>query len=65
MFANNGIVPWFTGRSTSIFQHWILLYMALSIPLGSLINKSLKYFAWKERWQKRHEGASASAAAKP
>ncbi len=56
MFATNGILP-FGANGSSLFPHWILLYMALSIPLGSLINKSLKYFAWKERWQKRHEAA--------
>ncbi len=54
MFATNGILP-FGANGSSLFPHWILLYMALSVPLGSLINKSLKYFAWKERWQKRHE----------
>ncbi|MEK6985670.1 MAG: EMC3/TMCO1 family protein [Candidatus Thermoplasmatota archaeon] len=54
MFDTNGILPFGGADGTSLFPHWILLYMALSIPLGSLINKSLKYFAWKERWEKRH-----------
>ena len=54
MFATNGILPFGGPEGTSVFPHWILLYMALSIPLGSLINKSLKFFAWKERWEKRH-----------
>ncbi|MEA3204126.1 MAG: hypothetical protein QOI63_1806 [Thermoplasmata archaeon] len=54
MFANNGILP-FGAHGSSVFQHWILLYMTLSIPLGALIQKTMKYFAWKERWQKRHQ----------
>ncbi|HUR61739.1 MAG TPA: EMC3/TMCO1 family protein [Candidatus Thermoplasmatota archaeon] len=53
MFATNGILP-FGAHGSSLFQHWILLYMTLSIPLGALIQKTMKYFAWKERWQKRH-----------
>jgi len=54
MFATNGILP-FGAHGSSLFQHWILLYMTLSIPLGALIQKTMKYFAWKERWQKRHK----------
>ncbi|MEA3190206.1 MAG: hypothetical protein QOD77_788 [Thermoplasmata archaeon] len=51
MFANNGVL-----FGTSVFPHWVLLYMLLSIPLGSLIGKAMKYYAWKERWAKRHPG---------
>lgn len=38
----------------SVFPHWILLYMTLSIPLGSLLQKSMKYFSWRNRWHARH-----------
>jgi len=51
MFTTNGIVPpW----NTSVMPHWVLLYICLSIPLGLLVQKAMKYLAWKERWQKRH-----------
>lgn len=53
MFSAKGIL-----FGSSVFQHWILLYMTLSIPLGALIQKTMKYFAWKERWQKRHPGVT-------
>ncbi|HLF16765.1 MAG TPA: EMC3/TMCO1 family protein [Candidatus Thermoplasmatota archaeon] len=49
MFEKNGIL-----FGSSVFPHWILLYSALSIPLGALVQKSMKYLAWKERWQKSH-----------
>ncbi len=49
MFTTNGIV-----FGSSVFPHWVLLYICLSIPLGSLVAKAMKYLAWKERWQKRH-----------
>jgi uncharacterized membrane protein (DUF106 family) len=39
---------------TTVFPHYILLYMALSIPLGALVQKAMKYASWKERWQRRH-----------
>jgi uncharacterized membrane protein (DUF106 family) len=39
---------------TTIFPHWILLYMSLSIPTGALFGKAMKYLAWKERWKGRH-----------
>lgn len=48
-FTTNGIL-----FGTSVFPHWVLLYICLSIPLGSLTQKLMKYIAWKERWQKRH-----------
>jgi uncharacterized membrane protein (DUF106 family) len=48
-FTTNGIV-----FGSSVFPHWVLLYICLSIPLGSLVQKAMKYLAWKERWQKRH-----------
>lgn len=40
--------------ATTVFPHWVLLYMTLSIPLGALTQKAMKYTSWKERWQKRH-----------
>lgn len=40
--------------AATVFPHYILLYMALSIPLGALVQKAMKYASWKERWQRRH-----------
>jgi uncharacterized membrane protein (DUF106 family) len=40
--------------ASTVFPHYILLYMALSIPLGALVQKAMKYASWKERWQRRH-----------
>jgi len=40
--------------SSTVFPHYMLLYMALSIPLGALVQKAMKYASWKERWQSRH-----------
>jgi uncharacterized membrane protein (DUF106 family) len=54
MFTTNGIIP----GLGSLFPHWVLLNIALSIPVGALIQKAMKYLAWKERWQKRHPGAA-------
>jgi uncharacterized membrane protein (DUF106 family) len=39
---------------TTVFPHWVLLYMTLSIPLGALVQKAMKYASWKERWARRH-----------
>lgn len=58
MFTSNGILP-FGAEGSSLFQHWILLYMVLSIPLGALLQKAMKYAAWKERWAKRHQHGAA------
>lgn len=41
-------------RVAFLFPNYILLYMALSIPLGALVQKAMKYASWKERWQQRH-----------
>lgn len=49
MFATNGIL-----FGSSLFPHWILLYMTLSIPLGALVQKGMKFVSWKERWKERH-----------
>lgn len=49
--------PWNTRVDmfdTTLFPHWILLYMTLSIPLGALVQKSMKFLSWKERWQPKH-----------
>lgn len=40
--------------TSSVFPHWILLYMTLSIPLGTLVQKAMKYLSWSSRWQKDH-----------
>lgn len=37
-----------------LFPNYILLYMTLSIPLGALVQKAMKYASWKERWARRH-----------
>lgn len=39
---------------TTVFPHWILAYMTLSIPLGLLVQKAMKYLSWRERWKGRH-----------
>lgn len=54
MFGNDGIVPWFGGRRTSVLAHWYLLIFALTFPLSSLIQRSMKYLSWRERWARRH-----------
>ncbi len=51
MFGTGGI---FGPNRGSVFPHWILLYMTLSIPLGALVQKTMKYISWKERWQDVH-----------
>ncbi|MBI2078563.1 MAG: DUF106 domain-containing protein [Euryarchaeota archaeon] len=45
MFATNGIV-----FGKSILPHWILFYSAVSIPFGTLLQKALKFFDWRDRW---------------
>lgn len=54
MFAANGIL-----FGSSVLPHWILFYSAVSIPFGTLVQKALKYFDWRERWHliKRKEPA--------
>ncbi len=49
MFGTNGIL-----FGSSLFPHWILLYMTLSIPLGALVQKTMKFFSWRSRWQDIH-----------
>jgi uncharacterized membrane protein (DUF106 family) len=39
---------------TTVFPHWILLYMTLSIPLGALVQKTMKFVSWRRRWQPVH-----------
>lgn len=39
---------------TGIFPHWVLLQIALSIPLGFLVQRIMKYIAWRERWKPKH-----------
>jgi uncharacterized membrane protein (DUF106 family) len=38
----------------TIFPHWILLYMTLSIPLGAFVQKAMKFASWRRRWQPVH-----------
>ncbi len=49
MFGTEGIL-----FGSSLFPHWILLYMVVSIPFGALVQKTMKFVSWKERWQKEH-----------
>lgn len=55
MFATNGIV-----FGSSVLPHWILFYSAISIPFGTLLQKALKYFDWRDRWHliKKKEGGA-------
>jgi uncharacterized membrane protein (DUF106 family) len=48
-FGHEGII-----FGTSILPHFILLYICVTIPLGNLVQKAMKYLSWKERWQERH-----------
>lgn len=49
LFTANGIL-----FGSSVFPHWVLLQIALTVPLGLLVQRAMKYFAWRERWGKRH-----------
>ena len=35
---------------STVLPHWILFYSAISVPFGSLLQKLLKYYSWKEHW---------------
>lgn len=35
---------------STVLPHWILFYSAISIPFGTLLQKALKFFSWKEHW---------------
>jgi uncharacterized membrane protein (DUF106 family) len=50
MNGTTGILP----GVGSLFPHWVLLSMALTVPFGFLVQRIMKYVAWRERWQKRH-----------
>jgi uncharacterized membrane protein (DUF106 family) len=61
MFATNGIV-----FGSSVLPHWILFYSAISIPFGSLLQKALKYFDWRDRWHlMKKRGADAEPRPSP
>jgi uncharacterized membrane protein (DUF106 family) len=49
MFGTEGIL-----FGSSVFPHWILLQIALTIPFGFIVQRIMKYIAWRERWQKVH-----------
>ncbi len=49
MFTTNGVL-----FGSSLFPHWILLYMTLSTPLGALVQKTMKFYSWRKRWQPVH-----------
>lgn len=35
---------------STVLPHWILFYSAVSIPFGTLLQKALKFFDWRDRW---------------
>lgn len=35
---------------STVLPHWILFYSAISIPFGTLLQRALKAFTWKEHW---------------
>ena len=45
MFTTDGII-----FGKSILPHWILFYSAVSLPFGTLLQKALKFFDWRDRW---------------
>src|SRR5438067_1097187 len=45
MFATSGIL-----FGSSVLPHWVLFYSAISVPFGTLLQKALKYFDWRDRW---------------
>ncbi len=53
-FYSNPWNPTVDMFGTNVFPNWILLYMTLSIPVGALVQKSMKFLSWKNRWQPRH-----------
>ena len=59
LFTTEGIV-----FGSSVLPHWILLYSALTIPLGALVQKGMKVLSWKERWEKLHHEHHDVAGAK-
>lgn len=58
MFSSDGIL-----FGSSVFPHWILFYSAISIPFGTLLQKLLKYYSWKEHWHlvRGHRDAEPAA----
>ena len=45
--------PWNTHIDmfdSTVLPHWILFYSVISIPFGTLLQKALKFFTWKEHW---------------
>jgi uncharacterized membrane protein (DUF106 family) len=48
---------------STVLPHWILFYSAISIPFGTLLQKGLKYWSWKEHWHlmrpKKETGVAA------
>lgn len=45
---------------STVLPHWILFYSAVSIPFGTLLQKALKFFDWRDRWHlmKRKQAAA-------
>ncbi len=47
---------------STVLPHWILFYTAVSVPFGTLLQKLLKYYSWKEHWHlTKHKPADAVA----
>lgn len=47
--------------TSTVLPHWILFYSAISIPFGTLLQKSLKYVSWREHWHLTKPGAAVPA----
>lgn len=48
---------------STVLPHWILFYTAVSVPFGTLLQKALKYYSWKEHWHlMRPKNESAATA---
>lgn len=56
MFSTDGIL-----FGTSVLPHWLLFYTAISIPFGAMVQKGLKAFTWRDKWQLIHEPAPSTA----
>lgn len=45
---------------STVLPHWILFYSAISIPFGTLLQKGLKYFTWREHWHLARNGPKSA-----
>ncbi|MHB8632409.1 MAG: DUF106 domain-containing protein [Thermoplasmatota archaeon] len=49
LLTRNGILA-----GSSVLPHWTLLLSALTVPLGMVIQRTMKFLSWKERWHGKH-----------